>query len=96
MVWGSQKLLDDDAIVISLAVVRVPVFFTTPSLCTSKRRKINAAQGRELLQQAPGVALMDKAEHPRGDRGRPSGCRLRWLSAGRHQPSTWTESMGDG
>jgi len=59
--------LDDGARVISLAAVRVSVLFTTPSFCTLKRRKINAAQGRELLQQAPGVTLLDETEHPRGD-----------------------------
>ncbi|NOX75196.1 MAG: aspartate-semialdehyde dehydrogenase [Gammaproteobacteria bacterium] len=63
MVWESQKILGDDAIVLNPTAVRVPVFFGhAQALHVETREKIDAADVRELLAQAPGVKVMDSSD----------------------------------
>ena len=60
MVWESQKVLDDDAIVINPTAVCVPVFFgNSMAIHIETREKLAAEQAKELLAQAPGVELLD-------------------------------------
>ncbi len=63
MVWESQKILADDAIVLNPTAVRVPVFFGHgQALHVETRERIEAADVRELLAQAPGVEVMDSPD----------------------------------
>ncbi len=60
MVWESQKVLDDSAIVINPTAVRVPVFFGHSAvLHVETRQPLSAAQAREILAAAPGVRLVE-------------------------------------
>ena len=65
MVWESQKVLGNDAIVVNPTAAIVPVFFgNSLALHVETREKIDAARARELLRQAPGVKLLDEDESP--------------------------------
>ncbi|MFT3904908.1 MAG: aspartate-semialdehyde dehydrogenase [Steroidobacteraceae bacterium] len=65
MHWETQKILGDSNIRVNATAVRVPVFFGhSEAIHIETRRKISAAEARELLSQAPGVAVLD--EHKAG------------------------------
>ena len=59
----TQKILGDDSVLVNATAVRVPVFYGhSIAAHLETRDEINAAQVRELLQNAPGVCVMDKCE----------------------------------
>jgi len=61
MVWETQKILEDDEILVNPTTVRVPVFFGhSEAIHIETREKISATVARELLQSAPGVSVMDE------------------------------------
>ncbi len=63
MVWETRKILEDDGIEVNPTCVRVPVFYGHSVACHIETRvKINAAQARKLLKDAPGVVLVDQAK----------------------------------
>lgn len=63
MLWETRKILGDDAILVNATAVRVPVFYGhSEALHVETRRKITARQARELLEQAPGVEVIDRHE----------------------------------
>ncbi len=65
MVWETQKILEDDTIQVNPTAVRVPVFFGhSEAVHIETREKISAAEVRALLQQAPGIEVLD--EHQTG------------------------------
>ncbi|MEG3193307.1 aspartate-semialdehyde dehydrogenase [Lysobacter sp. D1-1-M9] len=65
LVWETRKILGDDAIGVNATVVRVPVFYGhSEAVHLETREKIGAAQARALLEQAPGVEVVD--EHADG------------------------------
>ncbi|MFP6836966.1 MAG: Asd/ArgC dimerization domain-containing protein, partial [Pseudomonadales bacterium] len=60
MVWETQKILEDDSILVNPTCVRIPVFFGhSEAVHIETERKITADEVRELLANAPGVQLMD-------------------------------------
>ncbi len=60
MVWETRKILEDDSIQVNPTAVRVPVFFGhSEALHIETREKLTADQTREILEQAPGVVVMD-------------------------------------
>lgn len=62
MVWETRKILGDDSIQVNPTAVRVPVFFGhSEAIHIETRRRIGAAEVRELLRQAPGVTVIDEA-----------------------------------
>lgn len=62
MIWETQKILEDDEVLVNPTAVRVPVFFGhSEALHIETREKITADMARELLSRAPGVSLLDKA-----------------------------------
>jgi aspartate-semialdehyde dehydrogenase len=62
MVWETRKIFGDDAIMVNATAVRVPVFFGhSEAVHIETRDKITAARVRELLENAPGVTVMDDA-----------------------------------
>jgi aspartate-semialdehyde dehydrogenase len=60
LVWETRKILGDDSIQVNATVVRVPVFYGhSEAVHIETRDKITAARARELLEQAPGVEVVD-------------------------------------
>ena len=69
MVWETKKIMGDNSIRVNPTTVRVPVFYGhSEAVHIETRRKLTAAQARELLQQAPGVVVLDE----RRDGGYPT------------------------
>ncbi|MHB1897353.1 MAG: aspartate-semialdehyde dehydrogenase [Metallibacterium sp.] len=61
MVWETRKILEDDSIQVNPTAVRVPVFYGhAEAVHIETREKITAAAARALLQQAPGVVVIDE------------------------------------
>ncbi|HLS81509.1 MAG TPA: aspartate-semialdehyde dehydrogenase [Steroidobacter sp.] len=60
MHWETQKILEDSSIRVNATAVRVPVYFGhSEAVHIETRRKLSAAEARELLMKAPGVAVID-------------------------------------
>ena len=65
MVWETNKIMDDNAILLNATAVRVPVFYGHGIAAhIETREKISAGKARELLSLAPGVCVID--EHASG------------------------------
>jgi aspartate-semialdehyde dehydrogenase len=65
LVWETRKILGDASIQVNATVVRVPVFYGhSEAVHIETRDKITAAEARALLEQAPGVEVVD--EHKAG------------------------------
>jgi aspartate-semialdehyde dehydrogenase len=61
LVWETRKILEDESIQVNPTAVRVPVFYGhSEAVHIETSEKITAEQARDLLQQAPGVVLMDE------------------------------------
>ncbi|MEL6216675.1 MAG: Asd/ArgC dimerization domain-containing protein, partial [Pseudomonadota bacterium] len=61
MVWESQKILEDDSIIVNPTAVRVPVFYAhSEAVSVEFEGKISAPEARELLSAAPGVEVIDE------------------------------------
>jgi aspartate-semialdehyde dehydrogenase len=61
MVWETQKIMEDDTILVNPTAARVPVFYGhSEALHIETRKKITAAEARALLEKAPGVVVMDE------------------------------------
>ncbi|MCZ6460466.1 MAG: aspartate-semialdehyde dehydrogenase [Gammaproteobacteria bacterium] len=62
MIWETQKILEDDNILVNPTCVRVPVFYGhSEAVHIETERKLTAAKVRKLLAAAPGVKVLDKA-----------------------------------
>jgi aspartate-semialdehyde dehydrogenase len=60
MYWETRKIMEDDSIRVNATTVRVPVFYGhSEAVHLETRRKITAAEARELLASAPGVEVLD-------------------------------------
>jgi len=60
MVWETQKILADPEILVNATAVRVPVFYGhAEAVHFETRRDISVDRVCELLQQAPGVELLE-------------------------------------
>ena len=63
MVWETQKIFEDDNIQVNPTCVRIPVFFGhSEAVHIETREKISAEQARTLLQNAPGVVVIDERQ----------------------------------
>ncbi len=63
MVWETQKIFEDDSIQVNPTCVRIPVFYGhSEAVHIETRDPISAEAARELLEQAPGVVVMDRHE----------------------------------
>jgi aspartate-semialdehyde dehydrogenase len=61
LVHETRKILADDSIRINATVVRVPVFYGhSEAVNVETRDKLSAADARRLLQDAPGVEVVDE------------------------------------
>ncbi len=65
LVWETQKVLDDDSIMVNATAVRVPVFIGhAASIHIETKEKISVTKVNELLQQAAGIELLNETEWP--------------------------------
>lgn len=63
MVWETRKIMEDDSIMVNPTAVRVPVFFGhSEAIHIETREKLSAERARELLENAPGVQVIDERE----------------------------------
>lgn len=61
MVWETQKIMEDDSILVNPTAARVPVFYGhSEAVHIETRQKLSVAEARALLQKAPGVEVMDE------------------------------------
>ena len=81
MVWETCKILEDDSIQVNPTAVRVPVFYGhSEAVHIETRDKISADKARALLEQAPGVQVLDE----RRDGGYPTA-----VTEGASHDATW-------
>ncbi len=60
MVWETCKILEDDEIQVNPTCVRVPVFYGhSEAVHIETERHLAAAEARRLLEDAPGVSVVD-------------------------------------
>ena len=60
MVWETQKILEDDSIMVNPTAVRVPVLYGhSEAIHVEFKSPLSAAQARKLLSKAPGVKVID-------------------------------------
>lgn len=65
MVWETRKILEDDSIQVNPTCVRIPVFYGhSEAVHIETQSKISAEKARNLLQQFPGITVID--EHKDG------------------------------
>ena len=63
MVWETQKILNDPTIRVNPTAVRVPVFFGhAEAIHIETRQPITAEHAKQLLQDAPGITLLETRE----------------------------------
>ncbi|MBT8136482.1 MAG: aspartate-semialdehyde dehydrogenase [Gammaproteobacteria bacterium] len=61
MVWETRKILEDDSIMVNPTAARVPVFYGhSEAVHIETREKLSAAEARQLLENAPGIEVMDQ------------------------------------
>jgi aspartate-semialdehyde dehydrogenase len=61
MVWETRKIFADDSIMVNPTAVRVPVFYGhSEAVHIETREKISAERARELLENTPGVIVVDE------------------------------------
>jgi aspartate-semialdehyde dehydrogenase len=61
MVWETQKIFADPAVLVNPTCVRVPVFYGhSEAVHIETKKPLSAKQASALLKKAPGVTVMDK------------------------------------
>ena len=61
MVWETQKIMGDKNILVNATAVRVPVFYGhSEAVHIETRDKITADEVRKLLENAPGITVVDE------------------------------------
>ena len=64
MVWETKKIFEDEAILVNPTAVRVPVLYGhSEAVSIETKEKISAEKAREILENAPGVTVMDQREN---------------------------------
>lgn len=63
MVWETKKIFEDDEILVNPTCVRIPAFYGhSEAVHIETRQPVSAEDARELLQNAPGVTVIDAQE----------------------------------
>jgi aspartate-semialdehyde dehydrogenase len=63
MVWETRKIFGDDSIQVNPTAVRIPVFYGhSEAVHIETKDKISAEEARQLLENAPGVTVIDGRE----------------------------------
>lgn len=61
MIWETNKILEDDSVLVNPTTVRVPVFYGhSEAVHIETKRKITADEARKVLKQAPGIVVLDE------------------------------------
>jgi aspartate-semialdehyde dehydrogenase len=61
MVWETQKIMEDDSILVNPTTVRIPVKYGhSEAVHIELKQKLSAKQARELLTAAPGIEVVDE------------------------------------
>jgi len=61
MVWETQKIFEDDEIVVNPTCVRIPVFYGhSEAVHIQTKKPLTASEARDLLAKSPGVTLLDE------------------------------------
>ena len=61
MVWETQKIMEDDSILVNPTTVRIPVKYGhSEAVHIELKEKLSAQKARDLLASAPGIVVMDK------------------------------------
>jgi len=61
MIWETNKILEDNTVLVNPTCVRVPVFYGhSEAVHIETKNKISADQARNLLKKAPGVRVLDE------------------------------------
>lgn len=64
MVYETRKIFEDDSIGVTATTVRVPVFYGhSESINIETEEKITAKQAKKLLENAPGIKVMDEPDN---------------------------------
>lgn len=64
MVWETQKILNDETILVNPTAVRVPVFYGhAEAVHIETATKLTAQQVKEILKKAPGIQLLNEDHH---------------------------------
>ena len=68
MIWETQKILEDQNIMINPTCVRIPVYYGhSEAVHIETEKKITVSRARKLLDSSPGIRLMDdweRGEYP--------------------------------
>ena len=63
MVWETQKIFEDDSILVNPTAVRVPVLYGhSEAVHIETKEKIDAGTARKLLEEMPGLTVLDSHE----------------------------------
>ncbi len=63
MVWETRKIFEDNSILVNPTTVRIPVFYGhSEAVHIETKEKIGLEFARELLENMPGVTVLDKHE----------------------------------
>jgi len=63
MVWETNKIFEDDSIVVNPTAVRIPVFYGhSEAIHIETKEKISVEKTREILSGSPGITVMDTRE----------------------------------
>nr|VFJ94905.1 MAG: aspartate semialdehyde dehydrogenase [Candidatus Kentron sp. H]VFJ95727.1 MAG: aspartate semialdehyde dehydrogenase [Candidatus Kentron sp. H]VFK02090.1 MAG: aspartate semialdehyde dehydrogenase [Candidatus Kentron sp. H] len=61
MIWETGKILGDETLRVNPTTVRIPIFYGhSEAVHIETRRKITGSEARALLEQAPGVVVLDE------------------------------------
>lgn len=64
MIWETRKIMEDESILVNPTTVRVPVFYGhSEAVHIETRRKISAGEARKLLEEAPGIVVLDECKN---------------------------------
>jgi aspartate-semialdehyde dehydrogenase len=63
MVWETQKIMEDDTILVNPTTVRVPVLYGhSEAVNIEMKAPLSAHEARELLRSSPGIIVIDNPE----------------------------------
>jgi aspartate-semialdehyde dehydrogenase len=64
MVWETQKIFEDENILVNPTCVRIPVFYGhSEAVHIETRQHIDAEEAKNLMASAPGVTVIDRREN---------------------------------
>lgn len=63
MVWETQKIMEDNAIMVNPTTVRIPVFYGhSEAVHIETKQKLTTDKARQILSAAPGIEVLDERQ----------------------------------